>query len=320
MRAKTGILLTAFLCSAALGQGTDAKPQFDVASIKPAALPTGGFIRIGPPSGGPGTADPTRYSASGVPLIALVMRAFNVQPYQLQTPAWLFTERFEINAKIPEGATKEQFQLMLQNLLEDRFKMVAHREKKESQVYELVVGKSGHKMKESVEEPPKEGVAAGPPPLPPGGPGQMQMGKDGFPVLPPGAGRGGGGPMFMMMPGRAKMTAIQLSMDQLVTSLSNQLGKPVTDGTGLKGKYDFTLYFSPEGLNGPMGRGGMLPPPPPPGAVAGPGREGVFVPEGDPGPNLFTAVQEQLGLKLEQKKGLIDLVVVDKMEKVPTEN
>jgi uncharacterized protein (TIGR03435 family) len=298
------------------GQAGNAKPEFDVVSIKRSPPPDGGMIRLMPPSGGPGTKDPTRYVVTGLPLILLVMQAYDIQPYQLNAPDWLKMERYDVTAKIPEGATKEQFRLMMQAMLEDRFKMVAHREKKDSPVYELVVGKNGHKMKPSVEEPPKESADAVPLPLP--GRGPMQMGSDGFPVLPRGG--GGRGPMMIMMNGRAKMQGVHVSMDQLASSLTNQVARPVSNATGLQGNFDFTLYFSP--MNGPMGPMGMAPPPPPP---PPPGAGGGLVGEapsreGEVGPNLFTAVQEQLGLKLEQKKGQIDLVVIDKMEKTPTEN
>jgi uncharacterized protein (TIGR03435 family) len=240
------------------------------------------------------------------------------------------TERFDIVAKVPKGATKEQFRVMLQNLLRERFKLTIHREKKDSQIYELVAAKNGPKLKESVEEPaPADAAKNGgpdagapgappppPPPPPPGGMPRITMDKEGFPVLPPGMGKGRG-PMIIMMNGKARAQGDGLSMEQIVTFLSNQIGKPVTDGTGLKGKYDLKLQWAPES----MGRGGMMPPPP--GAGRGMGAEGAGpVPSAseDSGPTFYAAIQDQLGLKLEQKKGQIDILVVDRAEKVPTEN
>lgn len=94
------------------------------------------------------------------------------------------------------------------------------------------------------------------------------------------------------------------------------------DATGLKGKYDFTLSFA---MSGGMVPPGMLvgppPPPPPPGSGGGPEPAAMGGgPDSDAGPSLQGALQQQLGLKLESKKGMVDIVVVDRLEKVPTEN
>ena len=139
------------------------------------------------------------------------------------------------------------------------------------------------------------------------------MGKDGFPQLPPGR----RGTMMMMSPGRAHMAANRTSMESLAGMLTAQLDRPVFDMTELKGNYDFSLDWAPDGqgMMGRMGLGGMLPPPP--GAVEAP-----LAPAGD-GPaaaSIFTAVQEQLGLKLEPRKGPVEMLVIDQMEKTPTDN
>ena len=121
------------------------------------------------------------------------------------------------------------------------------------------------------------------------------------------------------MPGRARLVGQQSTMQDLAVRLTQQLSKTVTDNTGLTAKYDFTLTFSPEGMNGPLGPlGSPPPPPPPPGAVGG--TDGVFRPDGEAPPDLFTAIQAQLGLKLEAKKGPVGLVVIDHIEKTPTGN
>jgi uncharacterized protein (TIGR03435 family) len=97
------------------------------------------------------------------------------------------------------------------------------------------------------------------------------------------------------------------------------LDLPVVDRTGLTGNYDFTFYFAPEGLAGMRPPAGLPPPPnaPPPGE-GGPGMPMASAP--DASPNIFAAVQEQLGLKLEQRKGPVDLLVIDHLEKAPIEN
>jgi len=117
-----------------------------------------------------------------------------------------------------------------------------------------------------------------------------------------------------IMNGRARMQASQQTMEQFAGMLSGQLGKPVTDATGLKGKYDFELYWVASGMMGFGGRG--LPVPPPEGGAGA----APVISDPDSGPTLIGAVQEQLGLKLEQKKGPVDIIVIDHIEKVPTEN
>lgn len=300
-----------------MGQPADKSLTFDVASIKPAELPKPdgrGMIRLIGPTGGPGSKDPGRIHYPYMSLKNLLTTAFDVKDFQISGPAWLDSERFEINATMPPETTKEQLRIMLQNLLAERFKMTTHRETKELPMYLLVVAKGGPKMKESAETPPPEGGAdAPPPPLP----GRPQIGPDGFPVLPQLAGRAG---LFnIMMNGRARYIAQQQTMKDLADRLTGQLSKPVTDGTGLKGKYDFTLTFAPEFINGPLGPiapPAAPPPPPPNGNVTA----GVIPGDGDAPPDLFAAVQSQLGLKLEPKKGQVEIVVIDHMEKTPTEN
>lgn len=288
---------------------------FDAAAIKPWAPPTGGrgimMSRGG--RGGPGSTDPGRIHYQAISLRNLLTNAYDVKDYQIVGPGYLDTERFDIQATMPPETTKEQFRTMLQNLLAERFKMTVHRETKELPMYSLVVAKNGPKMKESVETPDQKPPDENAPPVAIPPPGQMKFDSDGFPILPmPTGGRGG---MFqMMMPNRARITATKQTMQDLVERLSQMLSKPVTDETALKAKFDFVLTFSPEGLNSFMG----APPPPPPTGGARP--DNVFIPEGEAPQNLFSAIQAQLGLKLDARKGPVELVVVDHMEKTPTEN
>jgi uncharacterized protein (TIGR03435 family) len=129
---------------------------------------------------------------------------------------------------------------------------------------------------------------------------------------------------MMMMPGRARLVGQQQTMLDLANRLTNQLSRPVSDATGLTAKYDFTLTFSPEGMNAPMGQMGAggamvsVAPPPPSGAAAG--AAPASPPEADTPPDIFRAVKDQLGLTLEPKKGPVELIVIDHIEKTPTEN
>ena len=305
MRAIVPILM-AIACRGLYAQPADAHRAFEVASIKPSAPLTGnGGPRFMGMTGGPGSRDPGRFTCSNCSLSMLVTQAYDIQRYQLTGPSWLDTERFDITAKVPEGATKEQFRLMQQDLLAERFKLTLHHEKKEMPLYELVIGKNGPKLKESAEDPAPQG--AGPAPGPPPPPGPPKIDKDGYPVL-----HAGRGTMMVMMNGRARVQFSNQTMEQFVRMLSGQLRRPVTDATGLKSKYDFALFWTSENM-GMAGRGGLAPPP-------DGGAPLVSLPDSDSGPTLFGALQEQLGLKLEQKKGPVDILVIDHMEKVPTEN
>ena len=151
-RATLGVCLIIFTSCAAFGQAAAESPTFEVASVKPAEPPAGmGMMRV-MMRGGPGSADPGQITYSNVSLKNVLTIAYAVKGYQINGPKWLDSERFDIVAKIAKGATKEQFQLMLQNLLAERFKLTLHHETKELPMYALVVGKGGPKLKESVEE------------------------------------------------------------------------------------------------------------------------------------------------------------------------
>jgi len=317
--------LVVFTSCAAFAQTAENSPTFEVASVKPAAPITGNFIRMGM-RGGPGTPDPGQISYSNVTLKNVLTNAYGVKGFQISGPGWLDSERYDIVAKLPRGATKEQFMVMLQNLLAERFKLTLHREKRDLPMYALVVGKNGPKLKESVDDPPpKEGdapkvggpAADGPPPPP----GKLPMGRDGFPVMPPGMG-GRGGASMIFMNGNVRLTANRQSMAGLAEMLSVQFDLPVVDMTGLKGNYDITMYFAPEGLAGMRMLGGLTPPPPgaPPPGEGGGGMPMASAPDAQSNPNLFASLQEQLGLKLEQRKGPVDLLVIDHLEKAPIEN
>jgi uncharacterized protein (TIGR03435 family) len=304
MRPAAAGALTLLLCGAALGQ---TKLEFEVATVKPAA-PNPTIVGI---NGGPGTRDPGRVNYRAMRLADLLSFAYHVKTFQISGPSWVSSERYDITATVPEGTTKEQFAVMLQNLLLDRFKIKLHHETKEFPLYELSVAKNGPKLKASVADP--NANQNDPPP-----PGPLPKGKDGLPQLPPG--RKG---LFMMFrPNGFHLAAMVSSMSDLAQALSDQVGNVVEDKTGLTGTYEFTLDFAPEGDF--FQRQGLPPPPPSPPGGNGPAAGPTPGPTaaGDPAeaPNIFTAVQDQLGLKLEKKKAPLDLIVIDQAEKTPTEN
>jgi uncharacterized protein (TIGR03435 family) len=306
-RPQLAVLLTISVRVGAYGQSAAADSSFDVVSIRPSEPPKGNGMRVGA-RGGPGTPDPIRFTCENCSLSNLVTQAYTIRSYQLSGPRWLNTERFDIVAKIPEGATREQFRLMQQNLLVERFKLAVHQEQKEMSIFELVVAKNGPKMKESEPDTPTNASPNGNGPessaRPPVGPPRVTTDKDGFPIFPPGV-----GPIVMVVNGRARIRGNNESMEHFAGILSNRLGKPVIDGTGLKGKYEFTLSWETDSLA--MQR--TLPP----------FLDGQPVPgsgDGDSGPTIFSALQQQLGLKLIQKQGPVAVLVVDHIEKMPTEN
>ena len=275
---------------AAYGQ-TGTKLDLEAATIKQSAPSGGGMIRVGC-TGGPGQPDPVMFRCQNMSLHGLVVTASGMEYFQVVGPDWMSSQMFEVAAKVPEGTTKEQFAEMLQNMLIDRFGLKTHKESREMTRYELVVAKGGPKLKEASESPAPDAPAG------PGRAGKIEFDKDGYPMLERGR------PGMIMMNGRARLFNPGMTMERLAGQLSGQLGKPVTDMTGLKGKYDIGLYWSAEQM-----RTGA------PGAGPAPA-----APEFDSGPTLERAIQDQLGLRLEAKKGLVDFLVVDHLEKLPTDN
>jgi uncharacterized protein (TIGR03435 family) len=342
LRGWIGVMLAVAGASVCLAQSVDPSLTFEVASVKPAPPPTSakgkGMIRVGV-QGGPGTSDPGQISYSFVSLRNLLTQAFGLKMYQISGPDWLDSERFDIIAKLPSGARKDDVKIMLQNLLKERFRLAFHFEKKVVPVYELVVGKNGPKLKESQDQsdpaavppasPPSDETATAntPPPLSPPDPSRIKIGKDGMPEFPSGMQRPGIMMMAMMSPTgfRVRLNAQRQTMAQLADSLSNQVDRPVLDATGLASRYDFTLDFAPDqsAMMTKMGAlSGGVPLPPPGDTSAGGLREpapNASAPETDAAP-LLVAIQSQLGLKLEAKKAPTDLIVVDHLEKTPSEN
>ncbi len=256
-------------------------PQFEVASVKPSEP---GRLNGNGISGGPGTKDPGLFICDNARLVDLALVAYGLPWYRFSGPSWMNTARFDISARIPEGATKKQFKLMQQNLLIERFKMTFHHEQKELPAYDLVVAKNGPKLKEADPPPPEDPDGPKPPLAPP----TRKLDKDGFPILPPGR------EWRTDMDGpRWVQRFTDASMEDFARYAATIVGQPVNDATGLKGKYDFILKW-----------------------INDRGRPSTD----DSGPNVFEALPAQLGLKLEPKKTMIDVLVVDHIEKSPTES
>ncbi len=237
---------------------------------------------------------------------------------QLSGPDWMQTERYDFEAVVPAGATPEQFKVMLQNLLVERFQIAMHTAKKTFSVYEMVVAKGGLKMKPSTAEPAPSPDTKGPTQADPAAiqaqaeqmlaqlranaaANNQGVDPDGFPALPEGNRPGQRG---ITSNGRQMITARGQSMSAIVRTLQNGLGpgSRVVDKTGLTGLYDFKLQFTRST-----------------GAAAAAQAPGT-VDAGDPGPDLAGAAQSQLGLKLEKTTAQFDVLIIDHIEKTPTEN
>jgi uncharacterized protein (TIGR03435 family) len=273
-------------------------PTFEVASVKPAGPYTPG--RPVGARGGPGTDDPARIHWSYVPMQSLLRRAFGVKAYQIEAPAWTTKEFYDIDAKVPLGTTGEQLQLMVRNLLVERFHLNARVETRVVQVYELVTARNGHRLKLS---PP---AAPNTKPIPddPIGPNGQPLGRrapDGIVELPSAA-RGKGHIAVRSFLG-SELRVRREGLEYLLQRLEDELQRPIIDKTGITGLFDYTLAYVPPG---------RVPP--------SPGADGMPVGPEVERPDLFTALQLQLGLKLESKKAPCEVLIVLSVDKVPTEN
>lgn len=282
-----------------------AKPQFEVASLKPnngcEGLPRAGNL----------SPSPGRLEMPCVDLRNLIQAAFgtfgdgvsvNTQPLHIEGgPAWMQSEHYSLSAKA-DGPVRTEMLAgpMLQALLADRFKLKTHRESREMPVYAMTVARGGLKVQALAEgactpldlshppEPPKTGAP------PPNLCGIMMMGPTAK------------GEMMIEVRGS--------TMTQFAQRLSGRVDRAIVDKTGVFGMFNFHLEFLPDpnipGQALPGGRGGE---------AVGAANPGSSLPPPDTMPNLFAALQEQIGLKLASEKGPVSFLIIDHVEK-PTAN
>jgi len=250
-------------------------PTFEVASVQPnKSADLGGSFRTRP--GG-------QFAVTNNTLRNIIRNAYQLQDFQIVGgPDWLDRDRFDITAKTPTPEpTMPQVMAMVQALLAERFKFVAHRETREMPIYALVVarpdGVLGPRLSHSATDCGARAAAAR------NGAGVPPVAPDGRPLC---------GTRFT--PGR--VLAGGITMADLARNLSNAAGRVTVDTTGLAGGFDLELEFTPDQLPPE----GTLPP-------------GMPRPPVD-GPSLFAALQEQLGLKLESQRGPVDVLVIDSVE------
>ncbi|HEY2014518.1 MAG TPA: TIGR03435 family protein [Bryobacteraceae bacterium] len=287
-------VIPVFLASLpAFSQAPAERPEFEVASIRPSGPTPPQQLGIGL------HIDGAQVTCTYLSLKDYIGMAYRLKLYQISGPDWIGTERFDIAAKLPAGAPREQVPAMLQALLEDRFKIKLHRETKEFPVYALIVGKGGPKMKETPPDAGADSTAA---------PGAVNVSASG--------GRGGvsinlgAGSSFTFA--NNKLEGRKLTMPRFADTLARFMDRPVVDMTQLPGVYDFTLDITPEDfmamqIRAAITAGVVLPP------------QALAMLEGVSGDSFFAAVQT-LGLKLDSRKAPLEVVVIDKAEKAPTEN
>jgi uncharacterized protein (TIGR03435 family) len=257
------------------------RPGFEVASIKRNTRGDRG-VRI--------SAPPGRFNAENVWVRFLIQFAWGVKDFQISGgPGWSGADRYDViattGAATAEGkAGLEQRKLMLRSLLEDRFQLMVHRESKELPVYELVAAKGGIKLR-----PSKVGSCVAPGPnLPPLAPGQKPNFCGGLTMSP------------------RSLDGTAITMEQVTTSLSQTLQRTVIDKTGFTSTFDVHIEWTADQSTPGLMAPGLAPVAP--------------AASDDPtGRSIFTAIQEQLGLKLEPAKAPVEVLVIDRLER-PSEN
>ena len=325
------------LLSAALGvfaQTPPSNPEFEVATVKPSApldfmklreqMQAGRMPRFG------AHVDGAQAVYTYMSLKDLIANAYDVKAYQITGPGWLGTERFDIVAKMPDGSSKDDAPKMLQALLAERFKLAAHRETQEHSVLALVVGKDGPKLKEA--PPPAAPIDENAPAKPgemkidgPNGPIRISRNSDGSTTVNMGA----KGTITQRMDMQSQMMSLESSsvtMGGFADMLTNLLqmggggGRQVVDMTGLKGNYQVGVDISLADLMATARAQGMVPP----GVQSSGGAAGASpaAAASDPaggGSTVFASVKK-LGLRLEPRKAQVEQLVIDQVEKTPTEN
>jgi uncharacterized protein (TIGR03435 family) len=253
------------------GQTQGTRPSFEVAAVK-INKSNDGRVMIGMQPGG-------RYTATNVPLRLLARNAYRLQDTQLVGgPDWISSMRFDVSAKAEGNPAPAQVQEMLQSLLAERFGLIVHKDTRELPVYALKLaredGKLGPKLTTSTVDCGAPRERGTPPPRPaPSGP---------IPCA------------IRIAPGN--LTAGGQRMSDVANTLSPIVNRNVVDRTNLTGRYDLELSWTPDQLT------------PGPGGLSGGGAGPALDPNA---PSLFTAIQEQLGLKLDSDRAPIEVTVID---------
>jgi uncharacterized protein (TIGR03435 family) len=305
---------------AAFGQAQAAKPAFDAVSVRPSPPPDMQKMMAGLQAGK--KPEEVRIEGSRATFVymsvkELIAYAYGMRAYEVTGPDWMTTDRFEVVARLPDGATKDAVPAMVRTMLEDRFKLEAHRQVEDQPVLGLVLGKNGAKLQPAS---PKAEVLDESAPLKPNetmidspdGRIMVRRNTDGSSTYV-----GPWGSFSLKFDGQSLSMHMQSeSIDMrgfasMMTQLGGGEGRQVVDLTGLTGKYqtaadfslmDLTASLRDQGIDIPTG-----------GGPQGPGAS-------DPGGATVSAALDKLGLRLEKTRANVNRLVVDHVEKSPTEN
>ena len=236
----------------------DTRAVFEVASIKPndsnSAVSNGGRLTG------------QRFTSTNVTIVQLLRTAYGVQEFQIQGgPGWIGLDRFDITANMPSGSRPDEWPVMLQNLLADRFRLRLHREPRQMDVYALVVARNGFKLT------PLDSSRCAPPNGRNAAEAFRETGSCGFSATP------------------TQIVARGQSMDQLAVRLSRSIGQTVVNKTGVSGIFDFTVEWTQD--------------------------EQFRAPGASASPAIFTALTEQLGLRLQGDRAPVEMLVIDAIER-----
>src|SRR5262245_22916891 len=287
----TGIAVRILFLTAAFVQNT--RPTFEVASIRPSSNPPRQAVAAA------GSTSGTQFRIAGLTIRDYISMSYSVKLNQISGPDWITTDRFDIAATLPEGSRPDEVPGMLQTLLEDRFELKTHREKKEFPVYALRVSPGGLKTTEVASDP-----------------GEDHSDAKAQTFTRQGSGRGisldlGNGSSFNFANNRIE--AKKLTMASLAGMLERFLERPVVDLTGLSGSYDVAFDLSPEDYRMMLIRAATAA-----GLVMSP--DALRALDGSPAPaSLFDGLG-RFGLRLEAQRSPLDVLVVDSVRKTPTEN
>jgi uncharacterized protein (TIGR03435 family) len=304
------VALAVGVCSA---QAPAGRLEFEVASVKVAEIPTPQAIQSGKIHAGM-KIDNARVDIGLMSLMQLITKAYDVKQYQVQGPDWMLTTPYDIVAKMPEGATKEQVPQMLQALLEDRFKLKIRRDKKEQSVYALVVAKGGAKVKPYQADPELAGNGAVT--------GSNEVSISGNATKGQTVSDGTGLTQKVTPSPDGKSLHIEFTkvpMSMLCEGMFRFVGRPIVDMTELKGDYNAYLDITVADILAMQKQLGLVAA----GGGGGGGGSDAARPADAASENFGSSVVESLqnlGLKLESRKLPLEMLVVLSVDKNPSAN
>jgi len=288
---RTTLSAAGWLLVAASTAFAQAKPAFEVASIRPSADQVTG-VRVGFQATG------SQVRVTGMSIKDYVGIAFGTRPQQIEGPEWIGSQRFDVVATIPDGVPSSQATAMLRTLLEDRFQLKVHRESKDLPVYVLGVSKAGARLTESKPDPNATAEPAGTVNVSGGG-NNTGVGVN-----------IGGGRSFAVADNQVQIRGMQ--MRDVAEVLTRFVDRVVVDQTGLTKTYDITLDLTPDEFNAIRIRSAV--------------NAGVPLPPqamrllDNASPDTLSAPLSKFGITFEARKAPLEVVVIDSVLKTPTEN